>query len=229
MLHNWVSGFFFFPFVIVNFVQQTVNVIVNQRDSFQVCVSALLGQAQSSPYSQGYTSTAFLGVSTKCPGCYTRPLHSDWWELKCLPGPCGLWLLLSSQHPCGSSFPDGSFWSLLMESHLAHIAFSIWPKTPEDSWAGFLSFFFAHITFFFFWYPAPQIPTISVAVSFHLSLLSPASPPFFVWAPLLLMQSLSPGRDPGWLGGSCPSFLFLSRSCVSCCPTSKNSHLEYFL
>lgn len=129
----------------MNFVQQAVNVIVNQQDSFQVCVSALLGQAQSSPYSQGYTSTAFLGVSTKCPGCYTRPLHSDWWELKCLPGPCGLWLLLSSQHPCGSSFPDGSFWSLLMESHLAHIAFSIWPKTPEDSWAGFLSFFFAHI------------------------------------------------------------------------------------
>ena len=43
------------------------------------------------------------------PRASNRPFHHDGWELRCLPGPCGFWLLFSSQHPGSWSFPDGSF------------------------------------------------------------------------------------------------------------------------
>lgn len=58
-------------------------------------------------------SIAFLGVSTKCPGYSTKCFHHDWLELKCLPGPCGPWLLFSSQHPGTCSFPGNSLWPIL--------------------------------------------------------------------------------------------------------------------
>lgn len=78
-------------------------------------------------------STAFLGVSTKRPGCSTQCSYHDRLELKCLPGPCGPWLLFHSQHPGSCSFPGNSLWPSLQESHFVHTQVSVWPKIQGDS------------------------------------------------------------------------------------------------
>ena len=66
-----------------------------------------------------------------------------------------MWALVvfSSQHPSGCSFPKYSFWPSLMESHLTHTQFSIWPKTQGTPMQNFGAPSL-HI-FFFFLVPCP--------------------------------------------------------------------------
>lgn len=152
---------------------------------------------------------AFLGVSTKCPGCSTKCFHHDFLELKCLPGPCGPWLLFSSQHPGGCSFPGNFLWLSLVESHFVHTQVSIWPKIQGDSDAD-LGSTSLHSSFFSGAVPHKFQPPQWLCDSLSVLQLSETITPCVDYVSLFSLK-VFPGKKLEWSCGSPHLSPFLSQ------------------